>query len=335
VLWSASVCRAETERFRVEYRADDDCPDIDEFTRQVLARTTLARLSDDNQPAHAFRVAIVRTPGGTNGNLSIREPDGTASTRHVEAATCDEVVGALALIAALTLDPSASTTPLPKRPPASPAPTASSAVQEPPPRTPQPAMLPPVAKSEPESASEGSSRWAGTSGAQFIAAGGIAPGTALGLATFVGIRRAVNERDRWEARLGFRWTPTVTADAELGQATFRWLAIRAEGCPVALSLTAWLVSEPCLAVDVGQLRAQGVRDETIQITGVDYAPWVSAGAVGRLHADVFGDLGVELEGGLLVPLYRHEFVFRHPDGTVYHTPPITGGLALGLALHFP
>ena len=98
-----------------------------------------------------------------------------------------------------------------------------------------------------------------------------------------------------------------------------------EGCPVVLSLTPWLASEPCLAVEVGQLRAQGVRDEAIQITGVDKAPWVSAGAMGRLHADVFGDLGVELEGGLLVPLIRHEFVFRHPDGTVYHTPPSQEG----------
>src|SRR5262249_2577623 len=143
------VARAEPAGampFRVHYDAPQACPDVSEFERQILARTTLAREAGAAEEAHVFSVTIRSEAGESRGQLKIDEPEGATSTRSFADARCEEVVGSLALIAALTLDPDASTKPLasPAKPSATPNPESK---KNPPTTGVQPKQAPPASSS--------------------------------------------------------------------------------------------------------------------------------------------------------------------------------------------
>jgi hypothetical protein len=53
---------------------------------------------------------------------------------------------------------------------------------------------------------------------------------------------------------------------------------------------------------------------------------------------VIGGLGIEIEGGIVVPALRHQFIFKTPETPqidVYHVPSVAGSGALGVSMRFP
>jgi hypothetical protein len=111
-LGTSSVAWAETaerEPIRAGLRAPPGCPASGEFVAQVLARTGRARAAQATEPARTFSLEIEERALGFAGKLRVMTPSREWVERRVEADSCEEVVEALALVAALILDPEAVT----------------------------------------------------------------------------------------------------------------------------------------------------------------------------------------------------------------------------------
>ncbi len=93
----------------VGYDAPEDCPAADAFVAQVRARTARMRIAGEGEPGLTLRVAIVRAGERVKGTLVVADGSGAESRREVDGEACATVVAALALVAALRIDPMAST----------------------------------------------------------------------------------------------------------------------------------------------------------------------------------------------------------------------------------
>jgi len=94
------VAAAGPEPIQVEYAAPAGCPSEAEVVTRLHERANVARV----EVAGARRFAFAITSDGVayRGELTI-DADGELTTREVTAATCDEVAGALVVVAALAL----------------------------------------------------------------------------------------------------------------------------------------------------------------------------------------------------------------------------------------
>ena len=105
VLSGGSV-HADTEPVHLSYRAPGECLGAAEFQAAVLSRAPAARVVEARDGLREF-VVVVETRGAAfAGRLTIS--DGTSSTsREFVGPTCAVVTSALALVAALAIDPRA------------------------------------------------------------------------------------------------------------------------------------------------------------------------------------------------------------------------------------
>jgi hypothetical protein len=92
----------ESAGLQLRYQAPDGCPDRARF-EQLLR----ARLPQRGARAGAAQLAvrITRTRRGSVGELSLARPAGEPAVRRISAPDCEEALEALALVAALMLDP--------------------------------------------------------------------------------------------------------------------------------------------------------------------------------------------------------------------------------------
>ncbi|MCA9621027.1 MAG: hypothetical protein KC731_18520, partial [Myxococcales bacterium] len=99
----------------LRYEPHEGCPDADAFRRGVEARTSKVRWSEEGE--RRFRVVLTRREGLTHGQLEMSDADRAPSRpREVSDRGCEAVVDALALVAALAVDPMASYAPRPEPP---------------------------------------------------------------------------------------------------------------------------------------------------------------------------------------------------------------------------
>jgi hypothetical protein len=140
---SASEGVGDKVAIRVELDAPADCPSADELLDRILTRSTRARVATGDEAARRFRAVIERVGKTFRGRL---DSDSLArtDTKNIEANTCTDVLTALALTAALSVDtdapPSRDTDEPPA--PAPPAPAPSAGV------TTEPKAAPPPSRSE-------------------------------------------------------------------------------------------------------------------------------------------------------------------------------------------
>jgi hypothetical protein len=128
----ARVLAQALERVHIAYRvpADAACPDAASYRARIIARNRGVSFVDRADAARVFEVEVRADPDGQlHGRLVVLDPVGVQTVREVFGATCAEVIDALALIAALALDPRR-----PQEPRAAPAPPAPPA----PPKTARP-----------------------------------------------------------------------------------------------------------------------------------------------------------------------------------------------------
>jgi hypothetical protein len=89
----------------IVYEAPAACPDRAEFLARIAARTRAARPAESTRAPPRLSVRIRVLAGRVVGSIAIEDADGAVAGRQIRAATCDEASDALALIAALALDP--------------------------------------------------------------------------------------------------------------------------------------------------------------------------------------------------------------------------------------
>jgi hypothetical protein len=308
--WAPSAARAQAPAaFAFEWGAPEGCPsaalvqaEIDgllggaarDRVRQDLAvKATVAR-------AALWQVTLATQAGAASGH------------RTIEAATCQGLASATALIVALMIDPDAV---------AAHASQAKAPNPEPPRAAPAPA--PPAL-----SAARATFGLAGLGAAGHV---GVLPGPDVGLGATIGLLRGP-----WRVELrgayGARQVPSdAMADAPSAHGKFRFFAGTLAGCWLWLGKAVDL--GPCAEAEIGVVRGAGAGADT---TTAQTTPWLGLGAglIVALEATPWLRFPVHLDA--VAPLWRPHFVFSKVDGDrpIFRAPPLGGRLTAGAELRF-
>jgi hypothetical protein len=266
------------------------------------------RIVPDGASERRLEVSLDVAGNSATATLSLTLPNGRRATRVLKAATCDEAVDAAALVAAVTLDPTASTSPTPAVADAG-APVTDGAAGTggaAPLPTPTGAAQGASAGAPPESRSE-------VSGAAFVPAelvAGAAPSTLYGLG--VGLM-GVWERDSVLSpalRLSFVHFFGQEYQETGGTAYFNLNVFNLDLCPVAVGNDTVRVFT-CGSAAFGKLGAEGRDTNEARAESLDW--WMLGGTL-LLELRPVGPLEVQFFGTLGRPLLRHSFQFGCPSG---------------------
>lgn len=318
LVWCAAA-RAQTLSPLVTYSAPAECPERAEFLQQVEIRLSkpFAELATPQEPHFT---ATVKVSGATvQGTLVVVEPGGAQSVRRVPGRSCAEVVAAMSLITALTLDPNASTAPQPARPlRPRPAPRPTPA---PPPR--------PVAPVR----TKGWRLGFGVAAATNTAA---PPPPALDVEPFVALDDEAPRLFAPEFRLSaLRSVTPSTVTKSLGEADFTWTAARLAACPLKWPARSALELRPCAVLDAGVLNGSGTRTHKAASAN---ALWIAPGLTARLTYRPIAALSLEVGAGATFPLERGKFYFQPNAGqnvVAFHVPPAGAIGSIGVAVWLP
>jgi hypothetical protein len=298
IVGSSRIARAENALVE-SYDAPVGCPDVTWFSEELQRRSSSASVLEG-----AVRVRVDVRGDHFSGRVQRVRFASDLGSREVEDESCEQVVEALALIAALLLTPNAvdSLTPLPRSPDQEPpAPPVHVRKRSEASRPTGPVPLPP----------QGSSTAQNLRLSQGISIG-LAAQTSL--APYVGFGprlgyRLLLQSPRWGSELGLSLTRIQSARivaTSVGAAETTYTAGRLSACQL-FPLVERLWGAPCAMLDIGQLRGRGT------VTGgqshTRSALWLSPGLLGKLEWRVRSPLIFALTAGAFFPLSRPEFHF--------------------------
>jgi hypothetical protein len=329
--------RADPPPVRVDYHAAEGCPGEEVFLDEIRRRTSLARVAAPGEDALLVRARIVRRGGASSGQL-VLGVGRDRITREVQSERCDDVVSALALITALTLDPRAFAVPV--APPGPPPPPPLPAPPGPAPPLPLPAELAPpailpeplpvFATFTPAPQAPRSRPW--VLGAQVTGAFAVTPRPLVGGGIFA--ERAFEGRAGAALRLAVELAGTGGLDAGPAGAWFVRGAARVEGCALAVRPAPWVSLLPCVGAEGGVLHGQGIPSPSVPRVQAATVPWLGGGILPRAAFEV-GSVVLVAQGGPMFPLVRRTFAFDGPSYVIYALPAVTWTAALGGGFHFP
>ena len=316
------------EPLRLEYHVSAGCDDEQQFFAALRARAPRARLARSDEPARVFNVEIEQSTKGTRARLTIREPSGQRTVRDLETTDCREAVDALALIAALAVDPQAAAENVQRGSEAKSTPGDRSAA------TKAPLDLSTVKSSEAAPGADvpvlSSPSWIWVASVAGSGRGGVAPGLLLGGRLGIGLER---NQDGW-------WAPSVRVAAEYatrgafavegGVATFAYAAGSLEICPIRVPKGGRVLARPCITADLGVLHASGSDVPNARSAS---RLWLAAGGLVRLEWRFSARIGAELDIGCTFPVWRDRF--RFDPRLIYEVAKTSGIAALGVTMHFP
>jgi hypothetical protein len=314
-------------RVALTFRAPASCPDEAAFRTEVDRRTDRVTWSPE-APDMRFDVAIDEAKKGFTATIRVTA-DGSESTRNLDGARCDEVIGALGFIAALAADPTVMT-----RPP----PPVISAPSGPPPPVP-PSVLGAGSPGTPTSRVNSAERpppgryasgafdlrpaplpiWTPTSARERDLGFGIVAdatldlgATPLPLLGFTGGVALSGELFRVRAAFGYAASPSWTAsDAPAGldpaDGGFRLLRGRVDGCVPRFEPTRGLSIFPCARFELGAITATLARGT--EPAGPDAENlWVAPGLLGLVVLEPVPELSLALALGATIPLQRARYL---------------------------
>jgi hypothetical protein len=299
----ARAAGPDAEPFRLAWSTSANCGRAEAFLEELQARTARARPARAEEHAITFVAETFRSPEGVHGQLTIHRPGAQPVVRDVPGSTCAEVTSAMALIAALTVDPLASTAPR-----------------------------------EPNHALAGTDRganqrrqahaWSLRAEQRLTARTAVAPGWAWGQAVGLSLTR---EKSPLHPSLGVAF---MSADATTrvagGSAEFAWLAGQLTLCPLGLEPTDGWDLRACASLELGRLRGIGfatVRKDSKSIV------WSSSSLLLELRRQLLGPLWGGAQGGLSFPFTREHF-YIEPRTDLHRVPAWGGSFGVGLGLRF-
>lgn len=326
LVWGAEAATAPLPReepVRVAYDAPAVCPDERVFVDRIRRRTRHVQPILEKDAKRSIAVRIATDARGAKGTIQVTSPQGdTSEERTVRSASCDEVVTALSLAAALTFDAepaSASREEVPGTP-----------VGGEPPGPSSPAALssPAVAKESAEPAPRGQpERWRFAFGAHGGAHGGVAPKVAVAFPVFVEVRAPWSGHAA--VRAAFARSLDATADNAEAGGHFTWTAGLLDACPYAIERGPVALS-PCVRFEAGAVEGEGTR---VAQPRSEARTWLALGAVGRLRIEPVRHWFVELEGGARAPLMQDRF---HAYGaTLFRPPAVAWSTSAGIGVVLP
>lgn len=294
------------EPFRLVWSSSAGCGDGQAFSSELKSRTLLLREAERDEHAITFIVETFRERDGVRGQLTVRKPDGDLSVREVPGASCEEVESAMALIAALMVDPLATGAPVRQRPRSPAGPSA-------------PAERAPVAPTPP---------WSLRVEHRLIAQSAVAPRVAWGQAGRLVLTR---ESGSWRPSLGLAaHFARATRSAPTGSAELEWAAAQLSLCPAEARPGSRWELRACAALQLGRLRGLGFQTERPAAQAIF---WSAAGAQLEGRFELVGPLWLGWEGALTFPFTRERF-YLDPGQTLHRVPAWAASAGLGMGLCF-
>jgi hypothetical protein len=274
-------------------------------------RTRRARPAAAGERGRQLRVRISRGDGALVGALEIEGESGGFARRVLHAEGCRDLSEALALVAALSLDPHAS---LEKR---TAAPTPSAPKPEP---VREPSPAPSVPTSRPLVFGLGAQVGIFTAGET-----GAVPIVRATFDAALPTERLLSPA----LRLAIARTATAAIDDGAFGGRFTWTVAQLELCPLRLGRR--IGARPCVTSSAGVLDAYGTTAPTTQHR---VRPWATTGILARFYAELVPRVVLELGGELARPWIREAFFFE-PSLHVYEPPAVVGTLETGVSVLFP
>lgn len=322
-LSATSVSAEQRLGVAVEYQAPAVCPNAEAFWDALIQRTRRVERAEGGAAEVQLRLNLQQTQRGILGRLDIVRDGFATEPRYVEAQECEGVLQALALTAALGIDPEALT-----RPPDE-----------------EPEPLPPSPRSR--------------SGNYYYDAPDPLPSTPLNWSTSLVFRTLaalpVDLRTSWGLAGGvsFRsdgspnWAPAVTLGASALrsdvfsddiEARFALYSGFARACPLRLHSAGWGL-RPCFAMEAGVLTAAGSNISNPEGTT---NPWVAMGVELEVEYAFSTSWALQLNLAGLAPItpqrYRLGTLVEVDDGAltattdeeIARTPALAPWLGLGI-----
>jgi hypothetical protein len=316
-----ATARAESsvQPFRVESRVPPTCAAAQTFGWQLVVRTRLLRPARGEEPALLFTVEVSDASDGVHGRLTIREPDGRATERELKGEDCPEVISALALVAAILIDPYASTVPLPPN-----SPGVSSAPVAPPPSIPLPAPSADFPTAPNRS-------WSVGLGAGASLQTTVAPDPILGFVLKSAILPPRTEDFDPALYLSLHFAQSPTLNKLGGNAQLVWAFAKIAACPLRWPSRTRAGLRPCLSFSGGALRGRGSNTSEAATKTV---PWLAAGGLVAWELMIGKHALLGAQGGVDVPLFSARFYFG-PDETAFRVRPIGLAADVHLGVRFP
>ncbi len=354
-LFASRRAVAEGDRpYRLSYDAPASCPREDELRRRIEGATLRARPARLDERAIDVATRVVEIGSAFTGVLHVRALDGSEMSREVPAPTCSEVVSAVALIAAVVIDPDAAsagaspgaTASTPPNPATTPVTGTSPSLATTPLAAPAgpttPVALTTPTTGEPRKAVPGRETAGGalawvsaavdfSANAEVGLLGAMAP--ALSPDFGGGVEAASRARSVLAPalRLSVHYALSAQFRTRDGTARFDRIAGRLGACPLRIDGPASLAVRPCVDVEVGDLRASGAETKDPAVVHLLWAA-LGVGVLGEIEPFRRFSLGVEV--GATLPLARDRFYFD-PDGlTAHHVDPVGFRGALFVGAHF-
>jgi hypothetical protein len=322
---------AEEVPFRVDYRAQPTCPSVDAFSAELVERSRQLRIAGPTEAASLFEVELREREGGFAGMLLLHEPNGRVTEREVASASCDEVVSALALIAAVLIDPaSGQSTGAGARTASNETRRAAPPERRAPVRRTKPAPEPRAPEAETQNASVPPRRRVlFGAGIGTVLEDAVAPGVAAGLFGELDASVGTDGVVHPLVALQVARTLTTRAETEAGIAELTFTAARLLACPLRWPPSDALSLRPCASAEVGFLRASGTATS---LRASSDALWFAPGLGARIEARPAAGLRLTLDAGVVFPVTRDRFYFDPdtPQNTAFEVPAIGGTGRLGL-----
>jgi hypothetical protein len=316
LLFSARPATAEERPFRIAYQAPAECPPVDAMTSRIVASSARARVANPIEPAVDLGVVVVAENGGFMGYLRVRPVEGNETRRAVPAATCDEVVSALSLIAAIVVDPDAVLTP--ETPPEAPA--ASTPEPEPAPAPARKESLPEqIAPPDVVERRTPPPRYWFVAAGEVGALGAISPKLAVDAAIGVGFIDTGPSPFAPSVRLSARGAWSADVVSSDGTVSFTRLGGRLSVCPLRARIGP-VGLRPCGLLELGWLHASS-RNAVDENSPTVF--WGAAGATGRGEVLLFDRLVLGLDLGALFP-FRHDIFYYLPNHNQAHQVEFAG-----------
>ena len=345
---SGAPTDAATEPIRIIYSAPPSCPDDAFFFGQIRARTNRVRRDDDVVGARQVMVTVTASPTGVRGHLELRAANSETSVREVSGRQCEQVVSALAFVAAMGIDPQASLLPLGGAPAPDELTRDGASVEQLPPAVPRPDQpsLPPQtgaastpappqreqARATPRPALEtrNAVQWSSMIGVDASSLVNLLPAPAWGGRVWFELhQRSATKLLSPSGRVSLGGFATVSHALGPGKAQFQLATARFDGCPVHWPVRSVWQVEPCATLEAGALFGQGAW---VASPSANATTHFAAGLLGRSSLAVSSRFRVELEVALVAPIARVRLVFD--DRSVYTSPAVTVNVAIGIGMNF-
>jgi hypothetical protein len=333
---------------RLEVHAPPDCATKEALAARVQARAPRVRFGDDDG-AWSIRAWFVSTGASrVVAEVVVAGPDGKTASRHLVAQTCNEAAEGVALIVAVTLDPSAmasesvasSSPPNATSPSASP--TAGSHASATPPATSSSPTAPPArpALPSPEEQSEaratfaaearhGSARW--QIGADVAVQGFVGPGPWVMPGVAIYFAAAIDRQTVWSPAIYLGATHAWITGLQRpgGTAAFFLDAGSLDACPVRIHLLS-LDARACVSGLGGDWASSGSATVMPHTRSRPFAV-AGAAAILTLHLGSIFVIAARISGGATLVRDSYEF----GDRAFYRAGPVTGSGSLGLGVRWP